>query len=507
MNRRRALLAVGLAVSVVALVVLLAADSRPTPPLPKARAVPSARADRGVATFLRRNPPSRVTVIALDSKHWRVTFWQGQSELLDAAVDPHGRVDATQEHPPGSRPPGAHLMQLAPLVLLFALLFIAAVATRPLMSMRNLDAVVIAAAFCAAASLIDSRAVAPRVWAGAFGLAYVALRCGARTFGAEPEERPVNALIRDARVLAYLALGAVLAGVTIVVTSTGASDVAFAGLAGGTLLNHGTSPYGHLPTDVVHGDTYPPLTYVLYMPAAALSPVRDGFDSLDSALWLNALALLATAALLWRSRGGLRWALAWLAFPPILLTASGGGNDLFAAFFATAALLVLARPVLAATLFALAGWVKVGPAAALVPLLASLRGRELARAAGAVVAVLLVGFAFLAVLGSVTAAVDGIRFQFNRGSWFSVWQQLGTHGLQLGFEAVAVGVIAAAAVAVARAPSPRRIAAAAGLTIALLQLGANDWTSADLAWLVPFILVALFPPQRRRSPTPAPDAA
>jgi hypothetical protein len=117
-----------------------------------------------------------------------------------------------------------------------------------------------------------------------------------------------------------------------------------------------------------------------------------------------------------------------------------------------------------------------------------------------------VGRALLVVRGSVTDAADGIRFQLERGSGFSPWQQLGSHGLQLVFAAAALALITAAAGAVALDPSPRRVVAAGGLAIALLQLSANYWTYEYTAWLVPFILVALFPPTRPRSPTPAPAA-
>ena len=47
-----------------------------------------------------------------------------------------------------------------------------------------------------------------------------------------------------------------MAGVVVTVTSAGISDIAFAGLAGATKLNHGDLPYGHLTSDLVHGDTY-----------------------------------------------------------------------------------------------------------------------------------------------------------------------------------------------------------------------------------------------------------
>jgi hypothetical protein len=69
---------------------------------------------------------------------------------------------------------------------------------------------------------------------------------------------------------------------------------------------------------------------------------------------------------------------------------------------------------------------------------------------------------------------------------------------------VAFAVVAA--VAIRRGPDPgvRRLAALSGAIIALLQLSANYWNFTYLAWLLPFILVALFPPLLQRSQQPEP---
>ena len=58
------------------------------------------------------------------------------------------------------------------------------------------------------------------------------------------------------------------------------SDVGFASLAGATEILDGRLPYGNLPPgELVHGDTYPLLAYLAYVPAALVDPVRDGFDT------------------------------------------------------------------------------------------------------------------------------------------------------------------------------------------------------------------------------------
>src|SRR5919204_556285 len=100
---------------------------------------------------------------------------------------------------------------------------------------------------------------------------------------------------RRLRLLCLLTAAAALILVMVTVTSNQQSDVAYASMAGATLLAHGVLPYGHMPLDVVHGDTYPLLNYVAHVPAALLMPVRDGFDDTSGALLTAAAAALAAA--------------------------------------------------------------------------------------------------------------------------------------------------------------------------------------------------------------------
>jgi hypothetical protein len=497
----RSLLAIGVVVFAVACAAFGVARSEPHPPYPK---------DAAIAAAKRAAPAgwTDVRAIPLDRTHWRVTFFDGPRELLDLAIDPAGRIDATEAHKPGIHPPGSATLWSPALLVLFTVLFIAAVAVRPLRSLRNLDALVIGVGFTISALLIDDRLVAAHVYVGAAALAYVAVRCGIVAFAttAGDESAP---LLRLDRYVPWITAATLVAALMLVVTSSAISDVAFAGLAGGTLMNHGVSPYGHIPTEVVHGDTYPILTYVLYMPFAAIAPVRDSFDSLDGALWLNAIALLAAA--FFTRTWGMRTTLAWLAFPPVLLAASGGGNDVPAAAFAVAALAYATRNRLSSGLLALAGWAKIAPAVALIPLLARLRRAALAQSVALVCALVIAGVITMLAFGGTDAidkATTALRFQFERGSWFSVWRQLDAPALQVALQASTVALAAVAAVSVwrDRNASVRKPAALTGTIVALIQLSANYWTYAYLPWLLPFILVALFPPARPRSPQPEPRA-
>jgi hypothetical protein len=507
----RSLVAIGAVVFVLACVAFALARAEPHPSFPKSDAARAALADSGVRQRLAGSGWNAARVLPLDRTHWRVTFFAGPRQVLDAAVDQRGAVGAVEWHRAGLHPPGSATLWHRALLWLLCFLFVAAVATTPLVSLRNLDALVIGVGFTLSAALLDDRLVAAHVYVGCAALAYVAIRCAQRGFGAEAvaaEQPLLHAL--PARPLAWVAATVFAAALILVITSTGISDVAFAGLAGGTLLNHGVSPYGHITTEVVHGDTYPLLTYVLYMPFAAVAPVRDSFDSLDGGLWLNALALAAAAALLLRRFGG-RTMVAWLAFPPVLLAASGGGNDVPAAAFVVAALVSYGRDQLAAGMLAMAGWVKIAPAAALIPLLARLRGTSLTRCL-AIVAVLLAAglLAMLAIggTGAVDQATTALRFQFERGSWFSFWRQLDAPALQVALQGLTVAFAVCAGVFAARNPdiSLGRYAALSGALLALIQLSANYWTYAYLPWVLPFILVALFPPARPRSPQHAPPA-
>ena len=121
MGSRRYLL-VGLLVFGLALAAVLVArsGSTPHPPYPRAGAVAAAMRDPGVAGTLRANSWTRARVIPLDDDHWRVTFFDGPRVLLDAAVDPRGRVDAAQTRLPGSHPPGSVVLWHPALLVLLA---------------------------------------------------------------------------------------------------------------------------------------------------------------------------------------------------------------------------------------------------------------------------------------------------------------------------------------------------------------------------------------------------
>ena len=100
--------------------------------------------------------------------------------------------------------------------------------------------------------------------------------------------------------LVVLALVYVMVGVS----SPDAVDVIYAVMEGATTLIHGVLPYGHLPPGIIHGDTYPILSYALYTPLALVAPVSSLWDSVDGGLAVAVLAALVAAWAVFRSVGG-----------------------------------------------------------------------------------------------------------------------------------------------------------------------------------------------------------
>lgn len=508
-------LVIGLVAFALALATLsvLRSSSALHPPYPRDQAEAAAQRDASVRQFLEANEWDEAKTIALDERTWRVTFFNGAKTIADVAVGPRGEVVATQLRSADANPAGAKAAWQPALLVLLAALFIAAVAVVPLRSLRNLDALVVGIGFVAAPLALDARLVGGQAFIAAAVLGYVAVRCAQVARRVADDSRSAGS-VRTVEVSAFqaswldgermrrlfpvIALAAAAAAVAIVVTSNNPSDVAAANLAGATELTDGVIPYGH-NLQAVHGDTYPLLSYVLFIPAALVSPVRDAFDSLDAALWLNAVALLLGAGIALRL-GGRSWLLAWLAFPGVLLAASAGTNDVPAAVVVLLALATLGRPLLSAALWAVAGGVKVVPG---VVLLADVgRSRRpwalVAVAAAAVAAAVLP----VAIAGALDDAWGAMRFQFVRGSWFSVWQQLDARWLQVIVQAAVIAAAVGIFVALRRlagATELRLVAAIGGVLVALLQLSGNYWNYTYLPWLLPFILAALFPPTRPRS--------
>ena len=523
---------VALAVAVPALMVLKA-RSEPHYAVSNAEATRIAKADPRVQRALESSGYSSARVSPLDREQLRVSFFRGPRLVLLTLVGPNRQVTRVG---PGTSLAGNRMANLPPFLIVLSLLFVFAMATLPLLSLRNLDVLAFASftsvAWLTSHGFVDASMlvaypllgylIARFLWIGLRGPADTpaeSLYWRLTSSWQAPERRRMPALVA-------VALGVIVAILT--VSSSGVSDVAFAALSGATDLTHGTAPYGHIPDFIVHGDTYPPLTYLAYLPAALLMPVNDAFDNPDGALILTAVVSLVVAAGLYlvvRRTGsetkheladaepshvtGLRAAIAWLAFPPALLAASSGSNDIVLALCLVAVIATLSRPKMSAVLLGVAAWVKLTPVFALPIWLARMRGRELGRALAALAvlsAVVLGSLVALGGPGAVTSMGDAIAFQFERRSLFSLWTGLGLGKAQPLAEGLLFAVVVLATVSVrnddALRSDPLRLAALLAGVLMLSQFAANYWTWSYLPWAITPALLVLAPgrAQHRVSP-------
>jgi hypothetical protein len=462
------------AVFLIALVALLATKGGDRLPVPSQTAVIAAKASPAIANQLRAHGYDHTKVTRLDEDTDRVAFFDGPRIRAVAAVDTHHKVENTQTFNPGQPRYGSKTSDSPWLLAILSIAFLAATATRPLRSMRNLDVLALLA-FAIPIVAGDHQLLTLSVLSGYPLLAYLCARCIWRA-GHGPGS-PATPLVERIPARYIAAAGILLAFIAI--GSSGAIDVGFASSAGATLLLHGALPYGHMPTDVVHGDTYPLLNYVLYLPAAAIAPVRDAFDDTSGALLVGLAAALLTAVSLKSSR----LTLAWLCFPPVAIAVAAGTNDLLLALAIAAALSLTRRSALALT----AGiWIKLAPIALLPLWLARTRGKNWGAAAALSTALT----ATLLILGGPAAIKDmlhALSFQFDRGSAQSAWSLLGIQALQPIAQAAVIAGIAWATTQADRL----NLAAASGAILAALQLSASNWTYLYAVWLFPALALAL----------------
>ena len=255
------------------------------------------------------------------------------------------------------------------------------------------------------------------------------------------------------------------------VSSTAAVDVVYAVMEGATKLVHGVLPYGHMPGDVVHGDTYPVLSYLLYTPLACAlarrldvglrrSGARRRGAGSAGRRWSRVLALSRPAATATprpaqAQVAGLRAALVWLSFPPLLITVSSGTTDVVLGAMLVFAVVLWRIPTASVAVLAAAGWFKLAPFA-LVPIwLAPQRGRRLAAAVSVIAGFSLAMVAIVVAIGGprgLLAMVHAMGYQFQRGSPQSPWAALGMQSLQPIGQAAVLALIAGACVRLRRIP-------------------------------------------------------
>jgi hypothetical protein len=343
------------------------------------------------------------------------------------------------------------------------------------------------------------------------------------------------------------------------VTDSKVIDVGQSSVVGADRIADGDELYGEAFTrDDRHGDTYGPVTYLLYVPFEQLFPWDGGPEpraAHAAAIAFDLLTLLGLLVLGRRLRAGppgwtlgVALAYAWTANPYSLFVMQSNANDTAVAMLLVWTLVALGSPAGRGALGALAAATKFSPAAVL-PLLARGASRPAslpgappssppasppgapppsppasppgaappsppASPPGAASPFGARGFALFAAVGlAVTAAVflpllpDGgfrevydrtVGFQLARESPFSVWGQEES----LAPLHTALKVLAAAlAVAVAFVPrqrSPTQVAALAGAVVIAVQLVVTHWFYLYVVWFLPLVLVALLAPRAVR---------
>lgn len=513
------------------------------PPLPVARAVAisAARSNPFLRTRLHAGDYDRVVVDRVDARNDRVAFYSGAKIQAEVEVEVGGTSSASLDFRLLNVPYGNWLAYLPEVVAGLAALFVLMTAVAPWRRLRNLDVAAVLS-LVAPVGLLQARYIDASVLAAVPGLGYLCVRCAWIGLGRPRSAGPsvslwslATAALAPAvrlRLLRIVLLSLAAIVLMVGVSSSNAVDVIYAVMEGATNLVHGLLPYGHMPSDVVHGDTYPILSYLLYVPLALLAPVTSRWDSVDPALALGGAAAIGTALavggrglIVHRRRAvaprspeelesGLRAAVAWLAFPPLLVTVSTGTTDVVLAAMLVGAVAAWRRPALCSAVVTAAAWFKLAPAALLVFVFAPLRGRERTRPVLAAVAVSAPLVALLAALGGLSgigAMARAVAFQFSRGSEQSLWVAAGLRAWQPLGQAGVLALLAASAIRLRREPAlasdRRRMAALSAAVLIGLELAGNYWAFLYVVWVVPLVMVSVLAPGRGEAALARAEAA
>jgi Glycosyltransferase family 87 len=523
-SRRLSALAAGLVVALIAGLALTLTAHQPPAPVTPREAIRAALHSPRVEQTLAGSHWDRAVASPIDPRLEQVNFYAGPR--IVAAIALQGGRTPTQVVDFTRMPvPYGDWIAYEPAVLaVLCALFVVMAGVAPWRRLRNLD-VAVTLSLVVSVVLFQRRYIDISLLVAAAAMGYLLLRCSWRALGPGPaavSSTPLLCVVTPGldpasrvRWLRVLLVALALVYFMIGVSSPDAVDVIYAVMEGATKLVHGVLPYGHLPPGIIHGDTYPILTYALYTPLALVAPVNSVWDSVNGGLAVAVLAALAAAWAVFRitaggrprarasrpvevEEAGLRAALAWLAFPPLLITVSTGTTDVVLAAMLLVAILLWRRPAACAGMLAFAGWFKLAPFALVPVALAPLRRRRLAGAIAAVALVSLAMVVLLLALGGVHGPQEmlhAISYQFTRGSEQSLWSALGIDGLQPLAQGCVLGLIAAAVVKLRREPAlakdrPRMAALTAAILIGL-QLSADYWAFLYLAWFVPMVGVSL----------------
>lgn len=519
-SRRHRPLIAGLAVAVIAAAGLTAAHHPTRLAVPARVAISAALHDPQTRGSLAGSHWTSATVSPLDAQTERVAFYSGAQLVVEVQVGTGAHVLTGVNVQKLPVPYGNYVAYEPALLILMGALFVLMAGVTPWRRLRNLD---VAASLLLAMSVVlfQHRYVSASLICSAAGMLYLLTRCAWTALGTPRTASRSTPLLtaitpgldpaRRVRWLRWLLVAVALMCAMIGLGSTDPVDVIYAVMEGATRMTHGVLPYGHLPPGIFHGDTYPILSYALYVPFALLMPVNNVWDPVEVGLFVAVIAALVSAWAVFRlaagrrsprapgrspeaEEAGLRAAVISLAFAPALITVSTGTTDVVLAAMLAIAVLAWRRPAWCAGLLSLAGWFKLAPFVLLPVVLAPHRGRRLALPLAVVALVSVLPIGLLLALGGahgVSEMLHAIAYQFSRGSYQSVWGALGIPGLQPAGQACVLGLITGAVIKLRREPDlARDRARMAALTAAILlglQLAADYWAFLYLIWVTPLI--------------------
>jgi hypothetical protein len=521
--QRRPALAVALITLLVGWAALIAAHKAPPAPvLSTATAMHDLRTDPVSEAIVARTHFTSAAPAALSSRFMSVTLYDHGRIVLTAVLAKSGKVQFALPQAKASAVGVGDLSSRPLVIALMSIVFVLMTAVMPLRRIRNLD-VLIVVATASAIFLFNAFMTARMVLVAYPLMVHLAIRCAVIALGGQAAAKPETPLFealterlsgaQRIRILRFVLLAAVLIVAMVGISSRALIDVAYAVMEGATGIVHGVLPYNHI-ADVAHGDTYPIGSYLAYVPFALLSPVHSEWDSADITLVVTVLASLLGALGIYRLAAprvatrkrdeaqkllGLRAAIAWLTFPPLLVAVSTGTSDVLLAAVLIGALLLFRKPAISATVLSAGAWFKLAPAA-LIPLWLAPLGRE--QRTRAVAGVALVSLAMVAAIvalggpGGAGDMVHAIGFQASRPPLNSLWSVTGSVPLQQLTEAATLALIAGAVVMLRRDPQlagdRRRVAALGGAVMLGLQMSSSYWTFMYLVWALPFLLLVMF---------------
>jgi hypothetical protein len=492
-----------------------------------------AERDGRVRTERRRRGALFAAAYTKGRDRWQVSYFQGGRERVQAIVDDRSRrvVESWSGYQVAwrmargysgafGRKANAPYVWL-PLCLLFVLPF--ADPRRPF-RLLHLDLLMLLA-FGASHVFFNRADIGVSVPLAYPVLAYLLVRMLIAGFrGRERPERLLPVFPVAAVALAVLFL--VGFRVALNVTDSRVIDVGYSGVIGADRITHGKGLYGddRFKRDNEHGDTYGPVSYLLYVPFEAAFPFGGTWDDLPAAhaaaIGFDLVTLLGLFVLGMRLRAGpegrvlgVALAYAWAAYPYTTYVLQSNSNDSAVAMLVVWGLVALRSPPARGALVALAAAAKFAPAA-LLPLFARGANESIGRRRAGAVRVALFAVATAAVLaasflpflpgGGFRHVYDRtVGYQLGRDSPFGVWGQEDSLATVHTIAKVLVAGLVLALAFVPRRRTPVQVAALAAAALIAVQLVVTHWFYLYIVWFAPLVFVALLAPLRG-SEAPAP---